>query len=99
MSWQYRPCKIVHKDGTFHFDIRAFYTLESGGAWSAEAQNASGETLKELKSDLFKMTEGVQKNELLILYVYTCEDCKEDDARTEKDRTKCKECELKSSVN
>lgn len=98
-SWHYRPCRIVHQDGTETWDIRSFYYDEEGTprGWSQHSSYPFGETCEELKSDLNKMLEDVNNRQLLTLYVYTCSECGESDARTEKDRTTCPLCLSKAT--
>lgn len=93
-NWHYRPCKIVHEDGSEIWDIRSFYYDEEGTprGWSQNSAYPFGETLEELKSDLSKMFEDLARREVLTLYVYTCDTCGESDARTEKERTTCHDC-------
>lgn len=92
--WCYRPCKIVHENGEETWDIRAFYYNDdqTPRGWSQDAVYAFGETLEELKSDIERMVADINTKEPLVLYVYACKECKEKDARMEKDRDICDDC-------
>jgi hypothetical protein len=100
-KWCYIPCKIIHEDDTETWDIRTYYINEDEKVvgWSSSAIYAFGETIEELKSDLDRMVNDVNKHSPLILYAYTCTSCGEKDARTEKDRNMCDECLGKSSTD
>lgn len=99
MPWHYRPCRIINPiDGTEHWDIREYYYgSETVNGWSANSARPIGDTQEELKSSLQMMIDDITRREVLTLYVYTCEKCKQEDARTEKDRTICEECLMISS--
>lgn len=93
--FEYIPCRIVHEDGTEHFDVRSFHYDAAGTplGWSVEASRPGGETVEQLKNDIRLMSEGIEKTPL-VLFVYTCEKCAAKDARTEQGRKICKACEL-----
>jgi hypothetical protein len=99
-SWHYRPCKIVHEDGSETWDIRSFYYDDEGDprGWSQHCSYPFGETLEELKNDLQKMLDDAGNRKVLTLYVYTCTGCGEPDARTEKERTLCQSCLPKETI-
>jgi uncharacterized protein YifE (UPF0438 family) len=93
-NWHYRPCKIVHEDGSESWDVRSFYYDDEGTprGWSQHCSYPYGDTLEQLKNDLQKMMEDVATRNVLTLYIYTCTECGESDARTEKERTICPMC-------
>lgn len=93
MPWHFRPCRIIHPDGTEHWDVRSYYYgNETANGWSAESSRPVGDTKDELTSEIQTMLDDVKRRDVLTLYVYTCEKCGQEDARTEKDRTLCEEC-------
>lgn len=93
-AWVYRPCKIIYLDGSETWDIRSFYFNDDGTpcGWSSHPAFVFGETFEEMEKDLKKMSDDVHTQEPLVLYVYVCEECGVEDARTEHDRKKCDSC-------
>jgi hypothetical protein len=48
MSWTHRVAKVTTNNGDVYYDVREYYDLPDGPAWSLEARPAYGEDIDDL---------------------------------------------------
>jgi hypothetical protein len=94
MKWNYRPCKVVYKEGV-NWEIKEVYYDDEGkvGSWSEDAARPIGDTPEELKADLRRMMDDVTNRDTLTIYVYFCDKCGAKNQDLEGKKHLCSNCE------